>query len=861
MYDYLLDQALKNIWCTPNQDKQAIVKPVRLTPAGGAWSSVQVLWDNIALPEKNKRFHVYQIGQLHPLLMGLFPSYMKWKTIADNCSEQNMICDIYDESGVQYPRFQTWYMVTKNKNLIIAVKEPDINTIPVDFLTAEVYMRVYSNEYFNSDESSELNDYIKVRGQRIRSNADMTLYQTEFNHYSSLPGYTYAFVNGYLVKELSLLTMKIGDLVEYVYDSSIKAVYDFDINKLNTFVSELDSKRKYLLHYPGNNGVIDYQDDIDLFLIKKEIGDQLKGIFIHKNREDTIRMVTHKDYSLSVDTVESLGLLNPQWPNLQDLTVRLHIRKSGYHRPLVFENNRIHELYKLSDDNLVGAMMGIDSNVDVFKVENLEKSAYTEIMRSDSTCLTKDLVESAFGYNAISKMLGDTPAFTRSYSGQVIADVPYGLVHRSTGYEYDSEGRLIDWHPHVTGTIYSARSPDTKLVEQIAGYTSEQIEEYWNQTEVDLTEGVDYRFYTCPLFNGLPTKNWTDVTDTGQYVIIDNKATWLTNPATTYTLIRGDSINLGYKLSLPIANGLLKFSLTQVVTRDGNTGQQVMEIPMGHLDIFLNGKSLIEDLDYFVQFPVVVITNKEYLVDPLNQNQEIVVRFTGHCDSDLKWDKRRDVGFIDHGLLSNNNRFDIRDDKVLRIIVDGALYDRSELEFAEDDSGVIVPDARNGSPYLIRDIVVPTRGLTKESTYSLREKSLAIDTAVADFMTLKHPGPVFPNPNVITDHYAIFSPFICKVLFDLVNGVLDYTIAKYRYNDEDAIDLVKDYLYLLEYDPTQPDNEVDDRYVKIHPHFLPVMVDVNIYQYSLLERLVRLLCNSKIELSHFLRVVDYGLED
>lgn len=859
MYDYLLDQALKKIWCTPNQDKQAIVKPVRLTPAGGSWNSVEVLWDNISLPEKNKRFHVYQIGQLHPLLMGLFPSTMQWMTIADNCNEQNMICDIYDESGIQYPRFQTWYMVTRNKNLILAVKEPDINTIPLDFLRADIYLRVYTDEYFNTQEASSLNDFIRVSGKRIRSNADRTLYQTEFNHYKTLPGHVYAFVNGFKVHELSLLTMKIGDLVEYVYDSSIKAIYDFSIAELDTFVSTLDEKRKYLLHYPNNNDIIDYQDDIDIFLIKKGMNSQHTGIFLHKNLADTIRMVTHKDYSIPVDTVNAFGQFRSEWPDLKELTIRLHIRKSGYFRPLVFESSRIHELYKLDDNNLVGAMLGIDSNVSVFKAENLESAAYTKIMRSTSSCLTKELVENAFGYNAISKMLGDTPRFPRPYSGQNIVDVPYGLVMQSTAYEYDSEGVLIDWHPHVNGTIYSTRNSETALVEQIAGYTNSQIEEYWNEVEVDLINGVDYRFYTCPIKDGVPTEKWVDVTGSSQYAVIDGKATWLTNPLITYTLVRGNSINLGYKINLPIVNGLLKFSLTQVVTREGNTGQQVLEIPMGSLDVFLNGKTLIEDLDYFIQFPQIVITNKAYLIDPLNQDQEITIRFTGHCDNNLKWEKRRDVGFIDHGLLSNNNRFDIRDDKVLRITVDGSLYERTELEYAEDDSGVLVPDARNGSPYLIRDIVVPTRGLTSESTVSLREKSILTDTTVSDFMSLKYPNPEFPNANVIIEHYAIFSPFICKILFDLVNGLLDYESVRVHYNDEHAVALVNNYLYLLDYDPTQSGNAVDVNYVKIHPHFLGTMVDVNIYQYTLLDRLNRLLCQSKINLSHFLRIVDYGV--
>ncbi len=859
MYNYLIDQALKSIWCTPNQDKQAIVKPVRLTPAGGAWNSLPVLWDNIKLPQQNIRFHVYQIGQLHPLLMGLFPSHMKWKTIAENCNEQNMVCDIYDESGIQYPRFQTWYMVTRNKNLLIAIKEPDVNTIKLDFLKPDIYLRVYSNEYFNTIESTALNDFIKVDGKRVRSNADITQYQDKFNQLKALPGHVYGFVNGYKVNELSLLTMRIGDIVEFVYDSSIKAIYDFKIKDLKTFVSELDDTRKYLLHYPGKTNIIDYQDDIDVFLIKKESGNQHKGIYYHKNQKSAIRMVTHKDYSVPVDIIEAFSSYQDDWTDINDLTIRLHIRKSGYFRPLVYEHHRIHELYKLSDTNVVNSLLGIDSNVEVFKAEKLENSKYTEIMRSMSSCLDEKTVVDAYGYNAISQLVANTPQFITNHSGQNNVPVPYGLILESTGFEYDANGLLLNWHQHVNGSIYPTRNADTVLVEHIAGYSSDKIEEYWNTREVTLKPGVDYRFYSCPIVNGVISKEWVDVTDTGQYVIIDNKATWLTNAALTYTLIRGSSINLCYRNFLSISNGSLKFSITQRVTREGNTGVQVMEIPMGELDIFLNGKSLIEGLDFNVKFPEVVITNKEYLDDPLNKDQEIVVRFTGHCDKDLKHRKHRDVGFIDHGLLSHNNRFNIRDDKVLRITIDGALYERSELEYAETHPGVSVPDSRNGSPYLIRDIVVPVRRYTNEDTYLLREKSLEVDKSVSDYMTIKYPDVEINDPNVIPEHYTIVSPFICKILFDLLNGLLDYSIAKNHYSDDKAFDLVKDYHYLLDFDPTQSHNAVDDRYVKIHPHFLDTMIDVNIYQYSLLDRLAKVVCDGKVELSHFLRIVDYGL--
>jgi len=437
--------------------------------------------------------------------------------------------------------------------------------------------------------------------------------------------------------------------------------------------------------------------------------------------------------------------------------------------------------------------------------------------------------------------------------------VNYGLTSNSTAYEYDADGLLIAYYNHTQGTKYTATNSTCALVEQITGKTSDQIEEYYNQTPVTLTDGVDYRFYTCGIHNSLPDGNWVDVTGSSKYTVINGVATWLTDSSNTYTLIRGDSINLGYVVNLPLDNGILKFSLDQTVFREGQTVSQVMQIPMGYLDLYLNKKALIEDLDYIVDFPEICIINKEYLVNPESDTQEITVRFTGHCNTDFSRDKRWDTGFIDHGLLSSNNKFDLRDDKVLRITIDGALYQRDELQFGETDAGVTAPDARNGFPYQIRDIVPAIQKYTGQDTYAYREPALAIDQAVSDYLTLKLPQAPFSNPNAIVAQYQVYSPFLSKITMDLVSGVLNDPRLTGEYNDVDTQDILKGYETLLKYDPTQETHPVDASYVILCPHYSVNVVDVNIYQYKLLDRANRLYCNSKVILSHFYRIVGYGL--
>lgn len=855
MYDFLVDHALKNVWCTPDQDYQAVVKPKRLTPLLGVFNKVDVMWRTHTLPVQQARFHVYQVGQLHPLLMGLFPIQLVWEKMSEACALRSLIVDIYNTAGVQLPRSEVWYMVTYDRNLIIAVK--DQPKIAVDLKAEDIFFRLYSNAYFNSLRADSANDVVYVQGGTVRSTQEILDLQNAYVSYRAKPGLTSAYVNGFLVDQIDLITTKVGDVAEFVYDSSVLRTVEWSVGDLKTFQSTLDSKFKYLLHYAGaDDGTIDFYDDNDLFVVRPASGGRYQGVLYHRNAPDAVRQLTHRDYAIVPAYVVSYqAARDASWADLQALKVRLVVRKSGWLRPLVNENNRIKELYKLPESQVVNAMLGIDAVVENWKAEVLEASTYTQLMRSAINAVNRQVVEAAYGYNAISKLLADTPEFTRNASGQQVVDVPYGLQLRSTGYEHDSAGKLLGWYTHVEGSIYAARNLSTRLVEMIAGDVSDRLDETLGQQVQFLDPKANYRMYRCPLSAGLPTNQWEDVTDSGQYAISADKKklTWLLNPAEWYTLVRSDKTSLGYTLNLDASDGLLDFSLTSRQVRFEQLGTYVMQIPQGELDLWLNGKALIEGLDYVVQFPKIVITNKEYLLDPAGSLQKVDVRFSGFCNPDFSRDKIGDAGFVVYGQLSHNNRFDLRDDKVMRIVVDGVLYDRSELTFTEEHPAVLVSDARNGAPYMVRDLLVPMRGATDETTYELRRRSLVIDERVSDYLTLKAPQQVESQPSAI-QQYTLYSPFLNKILRDLQRGILNDTPLKSHYNDNDVVALCQPYEWLLAFDPTQDANVSDERFVLVHPHNQPNVVDADIYHYAFIKRVAALYCRGRVDLSHTLRI-------
>ena len=858
MFDYLKDHAYKNVWCTPDQDNQIILEPARLTPFDGASESFKVIWRNVPLPDDDSTWHIYQIGQVHPLILGLFPKCNEWTSFEETCNRQKMICDIYNVNGVQIPRFESFYIHNQDRNLIIAIKKN--SKIPFHFNNDKIFLRLYSNQYFNSLRANSVDDFIHVYGTTVTTIQEILDFQVIYDTYVARTGETYAFVNGLKVDSVNLINVGVGDVVEFIYDSSIYKVIDFSFDDLREFNSLLDSKRKYLLHYAGaDNGTIDYQDDIDIFVIYDIGGGRHKGLYYHRNEEDSVRMVTHRDYSVCVPYVVQYmselmrRVTNNQPLNNNNVYLRLQIRKSGWHRSLTFEHNRIHELYKMADEDIQKAMLGIDSTVQNWRAEILENSHYTQIMRSDPRFVTNEMVQYGYGYNAISKIIADTPNPTYSFSGTIAADVPYLQQQGCTAYEYDNTGKMLGWYKYNGGLRYTCVNATCTNVEFIAGIGGNILDETYGFTSTTINPLLSHRVYMCNKVSGFPDNKFQDVTrDVTKYRVENNLLIWLGSTINTYPMIRTDGRFLAYDTSVNMSDGQLKLTLNHLQRRSTTTTNWVMQVPMGELDIFLNGRPLIRGLDYFVNFPEIFITNKEYLVNPVTQAQNFHVRFTGFCSADFSLTKENDVGFIEHGLLSNNKRFDLRDDKVLRITVDGALKTRADFTFSEHHSGISIINALNGRPYQIRDMVIPMRGLTHDDTYSLRFSSLNVDKAVSNYLTKKIPQPPRSPVNAIASRYQIFSPFICKIIYDLAADRL--VLSDRIYSVQEMFLLVKSYEHLLKFDPTQESNKVDDRYVIIHPHSLGTVIQLSLNKYRFLQTVVNKYCNGLVSLSPFVQI-------
>lgn len=873
MNAYLLRHAIDNIWCNPGQDRQYVYRLARLSPRYGVQGTINLFYERVPLPTQTDRYHIYQLGQVNHSQLGLPKKLRNWVTLAQLAEERQLFTDLYLSNGIQFPRFDSYVWLTHGNNFIVAVKLNDrIHPLEDEAL----YLRFYSNAYYQSARSDGRR-HLLVRGLHVKTENELLLFQRQMlDEMEAYGSYNYCYVNGRFVHDISLTTAGIGDTVEYVLDSAIKRVVEFPIAGLPRFHSSLDQGWKYILHYDDPSvTTIEYLDDVDIYLVKPGIQDRYTGVYYHHNETDWLRMLTHKDYSIPIERLTGFVVNHPtdprhlidpsrwaedKWTNLNELRLRLYIRHSGYERPLVPDAHRILELYRLPSADIVRAMTGDDATLDLWRAENLERSPYVRFMSAkpeevypiaynrdaelgEVAKSTQALVAEAYGYHGAATVLAASPKTVTVRNGQGEAELAYEHWENATVFEYDEAGKLLGFYHHQRGQRYLTRNPACRRIEAITGTGGVRTNSRFGNTPVELTPGHNFRLYVSPMWQGEPTGAWEDITDRAdlaEFGYLDDVSTphrwvWTCDPSRWYGLVRQDDRFYCETFRMDRHRGVLSLTVSSEEQHHGVWDRRPMEVPIGQLDIFLNGRSLVEGLDYIVQWPKVVITNLEYL-RPGDAVQDLVVRGYSFCKPNLERLETSTWGFVEHGVLSNDHRYDLYTHKVLRIVVDGHYHDPKDIVFDEDRNEARIEVERNGAPYFIQAPPIVFRDVFP-SDLRAREEDDVRDRAVSDYLTNKIPPRERSEPDFIERPYRVHSVFSSKILHDLKNGVLAPAGITDHYSEHDIRQWCKDYEWLLAYDICN--QEYDKAHIKVYPHWFDEPVTLDIYQYRFYQRILK----------------------
>ncbi|AEH03435.1 virion structural protein [Pseudomonas phage PhiPA3] len=822
--------------------------------------------------------------------MGLPKLKNQWMSLTALANTYQLLSEVYVTSGIQFPRSETFLMITSSQNLLIAVR---INDRYPDLDTFKPYLHVYSNAYFESKRSSDANKrWIDVRTLVPKSDAELRAFQiTLMDLVAEKGGYPQYFVNGRIVNEISLTTAGVGDYCEFVLDPSIKKVVDFPISSLPVFNSSLDQERKYILHYNDPTvKTIDYFDDIDAYLIKTgSTADRFMGVMYHHNEGNWMRMLTHKDYSVPVARIDTFIVNHPEdprhaanptrwpsdkWTGTAGLVLRLYIRHSGYDRPLVAESSRINLLYRLKDQDIVRAMTGADATCPIWRAENLERAAYVQFMSAhpdviypiafqdpDATSSGKVAAQNfagdVFGYHEAANIQAHNPSKVYTDQTQRYADLAYNYWEDATIFEYNAQGILLGYYYHTAGKRWPIQNADCAMIEAITGQGSTDLDGTYGNAPVPLPGGYNFRVYVSPVWAGVVTNEWKDITELenrSDWGFLDNTGDepiwqWTIDPTKWYGYVRRDHRFYMKEMRFSDDAGLIWWALDNWETHNGEAVNKLLEIPFGQYDVFLNNRPVISGLDYIQKGTRTVMSNLEYRnVGGINT---VLVRGTGFCTTDLKQYPPGEIGFIEYGLVSSDSRFNIHTNKMQRIIIDGHYKDPADIVFDEDRNTLTTPGERNGAPFQIQ-----TPQVTFKDVYDTDTKARIIDDEkdqqASDYLTAYFGQTVHTSDDLITDHYTVYSAFSNRIVKEIKNGNLKPPFVNGHYSDQDIVDQLKSYEWLQEYDILN--NGYNTNHVKVFPHWETSPVSLTSDEYDYYVRIIKLYLRQPMDISPFFTV-------
>lgn len=837
--DFLQYYATRNVWSAPFQDNQVIVELTRMSFPTGVKGHTDVWWDDITLPDKSSEWTIYNFGQNTPWRTSFPAKQMKWVPLAAWGEESKTLFDLYNINGKRVPTYQAFVLLTPDLGYILAVR---MDQKYYDLINDKLFLRTYHNGFWKSDRS-ELYPYtVEYGGGRVMQQAILREYIADIKYLRKFPGIVNVYHNGRWVDNITMDSVKIGDYVEYVHDGAVSSIIDFKVANLRDFYSELDKVKKYLLHPPKEKDpTIRFVDDVDIYLYRRN-GTGMEGRYFSRWRVDSMRMVTHADYSIPVTEVEAYTKHpNDKWVDIKDLYIRLHIRDSGYKRPLVDEFMHLKELYRLSDSEISRSLLGIDATLDEWYAPNLEKSYYTEVMRKWWPPFDYIKLLHMFGYDALAKLISDSPRRAENVSGVLSIKLSEAQRGDATIFEYDADGLYLGNYYHSLGEYYHCHNPNCAFGEIYLGKGDKVLDWIPGNDDVTLQSGRMYRFYFCRKSKDVPTLSYEEAVEGKNYLIDNGVVKWI-HRATAYEgLVWSDKRFLINEVKWLSNSGVYRLQINH-----SKTNATPLPIPTETLGLIINGRQAIEGVDYYVQWPEITVVSKD-LISTTTENK-FVITGQGMIRGNIR-QTPKDVGFIFQGIASVNKRFDLRDGRVMRYIVDGKVKFREDVYFAEDYPNDNKPLSPNGAIYQSSPMYVPIRDLTYQQMDELRAEQEEFNNRLEDFLTLRYPQPELEGPNPIDRRHIVYSPLLTQIVFDMKEGSLTPPVVPE--NVEDLRRKFKDYEQWLSTEPTTVG--VNQQYVIIVAHPYDDMIEVTQLEYRFLSQIVKLYLKDGIDLNtHFI---------
>lgn len=917
--DYLIEHAKATVWCSPYEDNQFIFQLSQLTDLNGARAELDCFGRYLTLPNRQSDFHVYMIGANYTLEFGTPLWKESWFRLDNWMNVANFNIKIYNEKGMLIPLHRAYLIMEYDDNLILAIEDDnEINGVKLGkenlfchiestrLWSEDKYTPVPQKQHYNVLSLTHSRDTVDDIFNDILNIKTVDLENIK-RDMSGFRASTFATSNGKPVFTPYGNSSTSETCV--VYNGSIIETFYYPLDGLPTFQSTLDQKHKYLIYLPDSgitnrydaNDII-YRDDIEISLVKIDMDNIYhkqndtrtrvtanslsslfgragrygicmnhekndfdltftNGCYYHRNEENSVRMVTHRSFSLPTDKVHWLIREQDAAFELNKWMIRISVKKSSLVRKLIPEANMVYLLDRLDYSNKTDVMTSNEATIKQWRASELEKSHYNFLMRCLHPEITADRVRKAYGYHACTIALSATPISPTVIKGERTYFVlPVGTADLATIYEYDADGLLTGVYYHNGGIRYYPVNDTTVFIESFSGHGRKAGTIAVGRKSKTKDPLIETKVYNLSENNGkLQYVNMTQEYDRGDmHIINDEEAV-----KTSYWVDDFGFVCYNVKPK-KLKGNAIEFAIGYS-THDSTTINKTMYVPPFNLTLFMNGKTLMEGIDYHVVYPRVVIFNQEICHEYLSslgtsQEHHFHVRAVGHAREKDKvpyLSKPLEVGAIVNKRMSYDNDYTSYGNRGIQVIVDNRIINPHLL--TANEFGDIAMDRPNGTPFVMSDHYYPTKGIggriyDNEPIDVTRDNELELMKQIRAYFSANIATRQLPTMVPIKNPRAIFSPFLDAVYTFAQNN--QSKIIQLDSRSKPAVDaIVRPFKYLLEHDPAFVGYDSD--FLKLYPTYSSALGKEEIHHrvYRFLENVAKTYLKKPVDLTPYFTVV------
>ena len=795
---HLRDVLFSTIWNEPSARSRVNFELVP-TSTESTVSAIDLQYTRLMLPITGIPFRTYRVNRSQYFGWSI-PKTLTWMTAVQIANQTNVDIVTYDYSGrIIDPAYVWMYYCPYTAMVYVAVPNYVMRKNVVDIM-APVYQTV-----FRDTERSTVTTSLSLIVSNVATDS-----ATISTFMATIPADGQKYVcylhNGeyVLAENIGAVSLAVGDSVVIVYDPDVVASVDISVDDQSTgYYSTVYGEYRELIHTPkavNPSNVLLRAADVSMVIYDPVSG---AARYLHRLTANFMRNVTHNDFSISRATLNAFR----DAMGVSEVKVRVFYRFGQEPRYLTHDMNCINSLYLQDDDDIVSYLLGIkDVGVPEWKASNLEGSPYIALTNSVPNSYPDDPITTysdALGWYRLANLLTQIKAtYPYAQSDTLVQKPTYLLTEDVDATIYANGLKVPDRFVSLVQRGQSLSVGFNPGANVVAG---DRIDvqmcpkESRVPTTLEPTASTpaftlahsDMVIYTASSFSAPITGVCGDY-DTG-YTIVpaapENYVIATVGGVTTITFAQKTYGGVYYAVSQR-GRSMQSIHVDDMITNGDpiyfpislgtDLGGRIPISNIGRVSVYVNGRRLVPKIDYTndplivettqLVESAVVISNLTYFKPSGNIVEVVLDDFTVLFS---------DVGYVRTNVCWRQAIPWVWGDNEGNVFVRGALCPA----VTDNQSYLTVEHTQqDGSPFyteilLDRTVAGYMAEITTNADYDIRSR---VDKLAPPA------SPPIVDPIVISDAYTLYSPYLTRIIQDMVSGTLQVGV-----DDSDALFLAQ----------------------------------------------------------------------